>query len=393
MTNPLCITENDMSLCTGCMVCMDTCPTKAIKEGFTKDGFRIPIVCKDKCIKCSKCLNVCSLCSDKKEFSPIVIYRMAAKDNYVRMMCSSGGIFAILSEKMIKSGGVVIGAVFDAECKDVHHATSDEFGLEELYRSKYVQSNMIGIYKKTERILQEGRNILFCGTPCQVRALRKFLSGKRYSGNLITVDFMCHGVPSTMEFKDFVSEREKKEKSQVINVTFREKDDGWRKQSIKVYHKNGKIWKKTSNYYYYYYMFLNNYSLRDSCYSCEEYSTHTSDITLADDWSGSENDDIGTSLVFVNTPIGQNAIQKVMDEVAYTDVTERTMSNISIYSHFEYDYNKKKQWKDILETGGYQKVKSILFYKVSTIPLIKYKLRIQVSKLKRFLKKSMISRQ
>ena len=387
MSKSVCITEVDMSLCTGCMACMDACPKKAITESFSSDGFRVPFVSKDKCVKCGKCIDVCSLGLEKKTFSPIAVYRMTAKDDSIRMKCSSGGIFALLSEMIIEKGGVVIGAVFDADCKDVRHATSDECKLEDIYRSKYVQSNTTGVYQKTEQILTEGRNVLFCGTPCQVRSLHSFLKEKKYAGSLLTVDFMCHGVPSTMEFKDFIAERERKEKSPVVNVTFREKDDGWRTQVIKTYHKNGQVWKKASYYYYYYYMFLNNYSLRDSCYSCKEYNAHSADITLADDWSGSENDNIGTSLVFVNTPFGRNAVDEVMDNAVYSDITERTMSAIAIYSHSGYNYRKKELWKKALKTGGYKRAKAVLFLKVSAIPLTRNMLRRQASTVKRYVKK------
>ena len=374
MADPMCITENNMSLCTGCMVCMDACPVKAITESFTKDGFRVPVVCKDKCVKCGRCVGVCSLDMEHSTSFSITVYRMAAKDDNVRMMCSSGGIFAILSEKVIQNGGAVIGAAFDAEQKDVRHMTSDECSVEEIYRSKYVQSNTVGIYKKTEQILKAGRNVLFCGTPCQIRALGSFLKGKKYTGTVLTVDFMCHGVPSTMEFRDFIQEREQKAKSPVTNVTFREKDNGWRKQVIKAYHANGTVWKKTSYYYYYYYMFLKNYSLRDSCYSCQEYHAHTADITLADDWSGTGNDNIGTSRVFVNTPRGQSAVEEIMESVNQSDITEEAISTIEIYSHSGYDYKKKKMWKEALEMGGYKKAKTELFLKESTIPMVKEKM-------------------
>ena len=249
MAKQVCVAENDMTKCTGCMVCVDACPVNAIKESFTKDGFRIPNVQGDKCVKCGRCMRVCSLNAEKKLFKPISVYRMAADDNQIRVHCSSGGVFALLAEKTIECGGMVVGAVYDAESKEIRHLSSDEVGLEDIYRSKYAQSNLIGIYQKTEEALRIGRNVLFCGTPCQVRALSNYLDGRKQSGNLLTVDFMCHGVPSTMAFKDFILEREQKEHSPVVNVTFREKDDGWRTQVIKTYHENGRVWKKTSYYY------------------------------------------------------------------------------------------------------------------------------------------------
>lgn len=386
METAICIEDKNGLMCTGCMVCMDSCSQNAITEDFTMDGFRIPRINKEKCVKCGRCKKVCSINQVKKVFSPINVYRIAAKDNSVRMKCSSGGVFALLSEKMIERGGIVIGAVFDPKSKDIRHATSDEFALNQIYRSKYVQSNTIGIYHKTEQILKEGRDVLFCGTPCQIRALCNYLNGKNYAGNVLTVDFMCHGIPSTMEFRDFIEEREKEEKSPIIDVTFREKDIGWRTQILKTYHKNGRIWKKTS-YYYYYYMFLNNYSLRDSCYMCGEYNTHMADITLADDWNGNNNDDLGTSLLFMNTLNGKNATSEILDSTEYSDATRNVMSNIGVYSHAKYDYSKKILWKEALRDGGYKKAKTSLFYKTSFFPLLNDKLRRRAFTMKQYLKR------
>lgn len=383
MESKRCIAQNDMSLCTGCMACMDVCPVKAITENFSRDGFRIPRVDEKKCVHCGKCLQVCNINVFREHFMPIKISRMRAKDDVTRMKCSSGGIFALLAEKTVENGGTVVGAVFDARMQDVCHSTSDECELDKIYRSKYVQSNTCGIYNKTVSILQEGRDVLFCGTPCQVRALYSFVKDKNLPGKLLTVDFMCHGVPSTMNFKDFLGERERQENSPVVNVTFREKDAGWRRQVIKVYYANGNVWKKTS-YYYYYFMFLNNYSLRDSCYFCKEYAAHIADITLADDWNGKDNDDIGTSLVFVNSCKGEKAIYDIADQTKDTDVTKDIMENLSVYSHDRFDYRKKKLWKDTLETGGYKKAKTFLYFKALVPSLIIKKIRdgkIEIKKL------------
>lgn len=386
MIDTIGIINSDVSLCTGCMACVDVCPAKAISENFTEDGFRIPVVCEEKCIHCNKCDNVCSIGKEKNTILPISVYRMSAKDDAIRMKCSSGGIFALLAEHTIKGGGIVIGAAFNAERKDICHTTTNECNLEEILRSKYVQSDTTGIYKKTEQFLREGQSVLFCGTPCQVRALHTFLVGKKYTGELLTVDFMCHGVPSTMEFKDFISERERIEKSPVINVTFREKDKGWRKQIIKAYHKNGTIWKRTSYYYYYYYLFLSNYSLRDSCYFCEEYHAHVADITLADDWDGSDNDNIGTSRVFINTLRGKKIVAAISEKVRSSDITAIGISTLDIYCHSGYDYRKKELWKSTLRSGGYEKAKREFFFKVSVIPIVKEKIWRLILEMKKIVK-------
>lgn len=385
LTKSINVSEN--TLCTGCMACMDICPTNAIQEGFTNDGFRVPQIQIEKCINCGKCESVCNINKEKLECQPIEVFRMFAKENNIRAKASSGGVFPLLAEKIIKSGGVVIGAAFNSKEKDICHVSSEEYSLDDILRSKYVQSNTIGIYNKVLGYLIAGRKVLFSGTPCQVRALNSFLKGKKYSGMIFTIDFMCHGVPATMQFKDFIDSRELAEKSPVVNVTFREKDLGWRKQVIKTYHKNNKIWRKTSSYYYYYYLFLNDYALRDSCYFCDEYKHHVSDLTLADDWISDDNDDLGTSLVFVNNKIGQELLNGILGNLIYDDKSSMVMGKIEIYSHKHYDYKKKEAWKEALIRGGFSKAKKIFFYKVSTIPIIHSKLRENISCFKGLVKK------
>ena len=60
--------------------------------------------------------------------------------------------------------------------------------------SKHVQSNTVGIYRKTKELLTSGRTVMFVGMPCQVAALLGFL-GKEYD-NLLAADFICNSINS-----------------------------------------------------------------------------------------------------------------------------------------------------------------------------------------------------
>ena len=160
---------------------------------------------------------------------------------------------------------------------------------------------------------------------------------------------MCHGVPSPRLFKDFVSSMKEKHGSDVFDVTFREKDKGWKNQVTKVYFKNKTVWKKTSLHHYFYYYFLHNYSLRDSCYQCTEYCSHVSDLTLADDWtSNADKNENGTSLVFVNTYEGKEILKAINSQAL---LSQAHVPNISIYSHEGYSYERKKQWLAAYQQG------------------------------------------
>lgn len=76
----------------------------------------------------------------------------------------------------------------------VHEYTETINGLAPFRGSKYVQSKIGDSFKQVEYFLKQGRMVLFSGVPCQIAALKLYLQ-KEYD-NLLTVDVICHGVPS-----------------------------------------------------------------------------------------------------------------------------------------------------------------------------------------------------
>ena len=340
--------------CTGCHACMQICKRKSIQMSYSEDGFLYPRVNPILCTDCGSCYRVCPL-NTEKTITPILeSYSGYAKDADVVAASSSGGVFYYLAQNILQENGVIFGAAFDPVQKEVRHTSTDKVPLERLMRSKYVQSRIGNVYAEVEDALNANRKVLFVGTPCQIRGLRNYLGAKGKSDKLDTVDFMCHGVPSVTFFQEFLRSLEKKYKSQIIDITFREKDKGWRTQVVKVYFADGSVWKRNSLQYYYYYYFLNNYSLRDSCYKCDEYHSHTSDLTLADDWvSRADKNELGTSLIFVNTINGQRMLEHICNSVILTSIK---MDDFSVYSHKQYEVNKKAQWLDAWKNHGFKYV-------------------------------------
>lgn len=315
--------------CTGCSACMNICPKEAIKMEYDSEGFWFPIIDTTKCIECRKCISVCSL--HKQEDTETWEYKKVvsafAKDECILKKGSSGAVFPILAESIIQKDGIVFGAAFDPEQKEVRLVSSDEVDLSEIFRSKYVQSRVGNKFKEVKKQLEQGRMVLFSGTPCQVEGLYRYLQ-KDYI-NLINVDFICHGVPSPMILKARLKHFEKKQKSKVINCTFREKDNGWRQQIIKLYFENGQVQKITSRFGVYYNLFINNYILRRSCYTCELYKGHKSDITLADSWDSNINQK-GVSKVYVNTIKGEKILEDEIDKLC---VESESVDDLEKYRH------------------------------------------------------------
>lgn len=303
--------------CTGCFACSNACPAGAIKMLLNDEGFYYPSI-GGSCVDCGRCVEVCNI--EKKDVHYSVnddtdIFYVQAPDE-IRKQSSSGGVFSLLANYVLERKGVVFGAAFSGEDREVKHVSTDQTELERICRSKYVQSNIGETYKEIKSQLMTGRLVLFCGTPCQVHALKNCL-GKEYS-NLILVDFVCHGVPSVSFFKDMLDDMEKKHNAKIIDVTFREKDKGWRKQVTKFYFDNGGVETILSSSFYYYYLFLANSTLRKSCFACSYPRNHASDLTIWDAWIIKNDDDKGTSAVALNSETGRNVFSALRNAIDIT---------------------------------------------------------------------------
>lgn len=90
--------------------------------------------------------------------------------------------------------------------------------LEVLRGSKYVQSELRDTFFKVKAYLKEGKNVLFTGTPCQVDGLYRYL--RRNYDNLLTLDLVCHGVPSNTLFHSYLLKLEDLKKVKISMFEF-----------------------------------------------------------------------------------------------------------------------------------------------------------------------------
>lgn len=208
-------------------------------------------------------------------------YAAFSLDENIREKSSSGGIFYPLAKEIIKNNGIVFGAMFDKEWNVVHGYTETLEGIENFLGSKYVQSNIGNMFVKAKEFLENGRTVLFSGTPCQIYGLKSYL-GKEYK-NLFTIDFICHGVPSPKVWHDYLEERS--EGRTISRVNFRDKTEGWKASSLNINFSDGNIYRKNNIKEVYLKGFLGDIYLRPSCYECSfKGINRISDITLADFW-------------------------------------------------------------------------------------------------------------
>lgn len=304
----------EKNLCTGCGVCSNICPYNAIEMKADREGFLFPEI-NEKCMQCGLCAKRCpqlskSDCNKREqEFFAVQANEM------LRARGSSGGVFAALAEKVIMEKGIVCGAAFDKTCRTLSHIAVDDLeSLTRLYKSKYVQSDTGSIYQRVKEYLDKGKLVLFSGCPCQVDGLKKFLN-KDYE-KLITVDILCHGVPSPMAYNRFLDEVSENGKKEIVSVDSRDKKYGWGTLLGVTFSD------KTVHFDYYkgnyFRAFLSGLSMRESCYNCiYSQSARVGDITLGDFWGAKEydlslDDGKGTSLVLCNTQKGKDFLDSVV---------------------------------------------------------------------------------
>lgn len=221
------ISIKDKSKCCGCNLCAIVCPKKCIQMVSDKEGFWYPQINKHACIKCGKCERICPVIN--KQTMPRNTGRKAYAaihaNEKIRLASSSGGIFTAIAEKVIDRGGVVFGAAFNKDFEVEHIYVERKEDLAKFRGSKYVQGKMGDIYLRVLEFLKMGRPVLFSGTPCQIGALKAFL-GKEYD-NLLTVDLICHGVPSPMIWSKYVNYRKSLDSTSDLQfVSFRDKQGG-----------------------------------------------------------------------------------------------------------------------------------------------------------------------
>lgn len=216
--------------CCGCTACVSICPHEAIYMEPTPLGFLYPKVDVSKCVECGLCEKVCQFNDNydrSLNLSEPIAYAARHKDMNEIMKSRSGAAFAAISDYILEQGGVVYGAGYKDHFRVAHKRATTKEERDEFRGSKYVQSDLTGVFKSVKGDLKKGLTVLFSGTPCQTAGLNSFV-GKRLRENLILIDIVCHGVPGPYLWRDYLSYLEKKMGSEAYYVNFRDKEEyGW----------------------------------------------------------------------------------------------------------------------------------------------------------------------
>lgn len=322
--------------CVGCNACVQKCPKQCIAMLEDDQGFLYPNINLKLCIDCHLCEKVCPVINQAQSRIPIQTYASKNQDIEVQKSSSSGGIFFALTEYIIlEKKGIVFGARFNENWEVIHDYAETIEKAKTFKGSKYVQSCIGDCFKKAEDFLKSGRTVLFSGTPCQISGLKQYLK-KEYANQLLCIDFVCHGVPSPMIWRNYmdsllISSSTKEirnnglqslitKKSDIIDISFRDKRISWESYGLAIKKSNNNVHELLFEPYtknVYMQGFLKDLYLRPSCYDCPaKCGKSYSDITIGDYWGiGSIHpeiyDNLGISLLLVYTPLGHSIIKKI----------------------------------------------------------------------------------
>ncbi len=366
--------------CSNCGACYNICPKDAIAVE-KKELFYSVEVKNEVCINCGMCVRVCPVNSQENTQNTITAYAAYNRDQEIVKKSSSGGVFTAIAKKILSEGGVVFGAAYSKDFCTISIKSTDEVCLEELTRSKYVESLSEYSFRDVKRELEKNRKVLFCGAPCQVAGLKKYL-GRIYE-NLLTCDFSCGGMPSHKLYIEYLKYIEKKLKAPICEVNFRPKTYGWMEYAIKIRSGNGKEYNNFAVSDPYYYCFIGNHlSVREYCYECTFANNHASDIILADFWKVSTdsrlyNDDTGLSLIISNSNRGNEFIQGLNKELSLTVLDiEKASYNLKKKEPSEHIMQKRTVFLDLCQKEGLIKaVKKSFKLKPRWKMRLKYKIK------------------
>ena len=385
----------DKHKCCGCEACVQACPKHCISFIEDEEGFRYPHIDKATCIDCGICEKVCPVINQAESHIPPKVYGAKNTNEEELLKSSSGGIFILLAKETLRQGGVVFGAKFNENWEVVHDYAETKEDIQSFMGSKYAQSRIGNTYAQAKEFLKQGRKVLYTGTSCQIAGLKKFLR-KDYE-NLLTVDVICHGVPSPKVWRKYIDEikenarKDKKSVSsplihsisegdasnvQIESISFRDKRIGWKKFSFAITFAETSVdGKKNSvslshifNEDPYMQLFLRNLILRPSCYQCPAKNGKSqSDLTIADFWGIERcypdfDEERGVGLMMVNSEKGKQAMQTLSLKLLEVSFEDAIASNPSYITSVAEPQKRKQCFKYLnLSNKPFERIVELLF--------------------------------
>ena len=345
--------------CCSCTACVSVCPKQCIEMRADGEGFNYPTVKADACINCGKCESVCPVIHNEICFINnfnIEGYIVRDKRHDVVAASTSGGFFTSLAEYVLKKGGVVYGAEFDDDFRVHHTRILDISGIGKFRGSKYVASDINGIFIDVKQDLITNKKVLFTGVPCQIAGLKSFLQ-KEYD-NLITMDVICRGTPSPLFWKKHLEYQGNKYKSKIQFVRIRNKTSGYHSSTMLIEFVNGKKIYESARTNYYLKAFFADICSKPHCYNCAfKHEEHCSDFTVYDAWHAAQladikDDDKGWTNMMIQSQKGHEFFEKINNNFEYFKINYKKaieLDGIMVKNSVPWNENRKHFFEKINE--------------------------------------------
>lgn len=363
--------------CCGCQACGDICGKKAISFQTDEEGIWYPVIDMDKCVDCGLCEKVCPIinhtsCPANKPEPECIV--LQAPDSYDRLQSASGAAYTLLARAIFQKGGYVAGHIWDGSFGVKGFISGNEEDLEILRGTKYLQSNVEGIYIAVKKLLNEGKLVLFSGTPCQNAAMRSFL--KKDYENLIMTDFVCMGIDSPLAFKEYLKSLESIHHSRIVYFKAKSKEVGWRYLTNKAIFEDGTTYFGINGRDANLKATFLDILVRPSCYECKfKGFPRVSDITIGDYWRNKYDydpldDNTGTSYIMIHNQKAASLVDDIKSSCNYRDIDFQSIIDANqrateslpkpFFSRSEF-YNRlqKEDFSSIVEDYSQQKSKNL----------------------------------
>lgn len=317
---------NEKKDCCGCGGCSNACPVHCIQMKADAEGFLYPEVDETACIECGLCERVCPVLRAGEDVPfPQAAYLLQYKNEKVRRQSTSGGAFTAIARYVLDRGGIVYGAAFDDRLRVHHTSAISPKGLQIFRNSKYVQSDTEKTFTQVRDHLRAGRLVCYSGTPCQIEGLLSFLepAGTEGSRNelldrLVTVDVVCHAVPSPLVWARYLEMQRDKLGTEIADAKFRDKHFGYNYSTMTLLDDSGEErYVQGIDTDQMLRAFFSNICDRPSCYECAFKKRYRkSDFTIWDCYpvyafDKKLDDDRGTSRVLIHSEKGRRIFEEV----------------------------------------------------------------------------------
>ena len=363
--------------CCGCTACTSAWNRGAIIMQEDEQGFLYPHINTTQCIDCGLCNKVCpvfryDVISNKKNVNPHIL-ALHHHNEKTWISSSSGGVFASLTDYALRQAGVIFGAIYDDNFVVVHRRAETQEDTLKFRGSKYVQSNLTGIYQQVKFYLQEQRFVLFSGTPCQVEGLKGYL--QRSYDNLLTVDILCHGVPSPRVFHDYLNFIRQNSDFHFTGIFMKDKTFGWGYQNSRLFFgKNAsqfntvlsRLWND---------IFYSHLTTRPSCHACRFTNyLRPGDITIGDFWGIEKHhpqftDSRGISLIMLNNTKAEIVWNHIKDDFNYLESNIKECIQPNLKYPVPEPVNKATFWQDYASMPFFQIMNK--YYRITHQDLLK----------------------